>query len=69
MSQRGALGSLLPVFRYLRPHKARLVAASLALLFTAGATLSLGWGLQVLIDEGFGGGSNEDLRPLLHCCW
>lgn len=64
-TSRGALGSLIPVFRYLWPYKARLVAASIALLFTAGATLSLGWGLQVLIDQGFGGGSSADLRSAI----
>ncbi|PLW69091.1 ABC transporter transmembrane domain-containing protein [Pseudohalioglobus lutimaris] len=62
---RGAVSSLLPVLRYLLPHKARLAAASVALLFTAGATLSLGWGLQVLIDEGFGGGTAADLRAAI----
>lgn len=61
----GALRSLRPVLRYLWPHKARLTAASAALLFTAGATLSLGWGLQVLIDEGFGGGSAAELRSAI----
>ncbi|KAA1189760.1 ATP-binding cassette domain-containing protein [Pseudohalioglobus sediminis] len=62
---RDGLGSLLPVLNYLKPYKARLVAASLALLFTAGATLSLGWGLQTLIDEGFGGGTSADLRSAI----
>ncbi len=61
----GAVSSLLPVLRYLWPHKARLAAASAALLFTAGATLSLGWGLQVLIDDGFGGGTADDLRAAI----
>tara|TARA_R110001599_G_scaffold353459_1_gene592448 strand:+ start:148877 stop:150628 length:1752 start_codon:yes stop_codon:yes gene_type:complete len=37
----------------------RLVAASVVLLFTAAATLSLGRGLQVLIDRGFGGDSAD----------
>lgn len=54
------LPSLLPVIGFLKPYKTRLVAASLALLFTAAATLSLGRGLQVLIDRGFGG-DNADL--------
>ncbi|MEQ8803807.1 MAG: ABC transporter transmembrane domain-containing protein, partial [Haliea sp.] len=31
-------------------------------MFTAGATLFLGRGIQVLIDEGFGGGTSADLR-------
>ena len=54
-----SLPSLLPVFGFLKPYKMRLVAASVALLFTAGATLSLGRGLQVLIDRGFGGDSAD----------
>ena len=49
------LPSLLPVIGFLKPYKLRLAGASLALLFTAGATLSIGRGLQVLIDQGFAG--------------
>ena len=64
-SSRGALGSLIPVLKYLWPHKARLAAASLAQLFTAGATLAMGRGLQVLIDQGFGGGTSADLRSAI----
>jgi len=55
------LPSLLPVIGFLRPYKLRLAGASLALLFTAGATLSLGRGVQVLIDRGFGSGSSAAL--------
>ena len=55
------LPSLLPVIGFLRPYKLRLAGASTALLFTAGATLSLGRGLQVLIDEGFGSGNSDQL--------
>jgi len=55
----GALGSLIPVLGFLRPYKLRLLAASAALLFTAAATLSMGRGLQVLIDEGFAGDSAD----------
>ena len=54
-----SLPSLLPVIGFLKPYKSRLVGASLALLFTAAATLSLGRGLQVLIDRGFGGDSSD----------
>lgn len=54
-----SLPSLLPVFGFLKPYKMRLLAASVALLFTAAATLSLGRGLQVLIDRGFGGNSAD----------
>lgn len=62
---RGALGSLIPVLGYLLPYKYRLAGASLALLFTAGATLAMGRGLQVLIDKGFGGGNSADLSAAI----
>ena len=55
------LPSLLPVIGFLKPYKLRLAGASLALLFTAAATLSMGRGLQVLIDRGFGKGDSADL--------
>ncbi len=55
------LHSLLPILGLLRQYKLRIAGAGIALLFTAGATLSLGRGLQVLIDQGFGGGTSEDL--------
>jgi ATP-binding cassette subfamily B protein len=50
------------LLRRLLPYRWRLVAASLALLFTAGATLTLGRGLQFLIDRGFGSGEPEALN-------
>jgi ATP-binding cassette subfamily B protein len=61
----GGLPSLVPVLGFLRPYKARLAAASAALVFTAAATLSLGRGLQILIDQGFGGGTRGDLRSAI----
>lgn len=63
--QRKGLGSLKPVLAYLGNYKSRLVGASFALIFTAGATLSMGRGLQVLIDRGFGGGTQEDLKAAI----
>jgi len=64
MSPRASKGlpALLPVLRLLANYKLRLVGASVALLFTAAATLSMGRGLQVLIDQGFGGNTSDDLR-------
>jgi len=59
------LGSLRPVLALLGNYKSRVFAAACALLFTAGATLSLGRGLQVLIDQGFGGGTTADLRTAI----
>ena len=64
-TDRGATAALLPVLRMLLPYKLRLAAASIALLFTAAATLALGRGLQVLIDQGFGGGTSTDLRDAI----
>lgn len=64
-SAKGELPSLLPVLAFLKPHKWRLAGASLALLFTAAATLSMGRGLQVLIDQGFGGGTSADLKAAI----
>jgi ATP-binding cassette subfamily B protein len=63
MSSRAKQGlpALLPVLRLLENYKLRLAGASIALLFTAAATLSMGKGLQVLIDQGFGGGTRADL--------
>jgi len=44
--------------RRLAPYRGRLAAAAVALVFTAGATLALGKGLQLLIDEGFARGGD-----------
>ena len=46
---------------FLWPHKARIIAAGVALVFTAGAQLSLGYGVKILIDDGFGGGDFSGL--------
>lgn len=46
---------------YLWAYKLRLLGASLALIFTAGVTLAMGQGVRILIDEGFIGGSTEQL--------
>lgn len=56
------LSPLLTVAGYLRPYRGRVAGASAALLLTAGATLSLGRGIQILIDRGLTGGTVEDLR-------
>ena len=56
-----SLSPLLAIPRFLLPYRGRLLAAGTALVFTAGATLFLGRGIQVLIDEGFSGGTRGDL--------
>lgn len=61
-SHRHKLSPLLTVAGYLRPYRARVAGAAAALLLTAAATLSLGRGIQILIDRGLTGGTVEDLR-------
>jgi ATP-binding cassette subfamily B protein len=62
MAKPRSLAPLGAVLGFLTPYKSRLAAAAVALVFTAAATLSLGKGLQVLVDQGFGGGTQDDLR-------
>ncbi|TNC79687.1 MAG: ABC transporter ATP-binding protein [Oleiphilus sp.] len=48
-------------FGFIRPYRRQIVYASLALIFTAAVTLSLGQGIRLLIDEGFATRSSENL--------
>jgi len=57
-SLRGALG-------FLSPYKKQVVIASLALIVTAGVTLSMGQGMRIVIDQGFSEGSSELLAQSL----
>ena len=56
-----SLTPLRELLAFLWPHKGRLLAASAALIFTAGAQLTLGYGVKILIDEGFAGGDASGL--------
>ena len=49
----GNLSVLFGVLHFLRPYKLHVLFAMLALVFTAGISLSLGQGLRILVDEGF----------------
>jgi len=60
--RRARIGLLLPALAFLRPYRARVAGASLALVFTAGITLSLGQGLRLLVDRGFSSGSEAELN-------
>ena len=40
-------------WRFVRPYRTRLLLALLALVVTAGITLSLGQGIRLLVDQGF----------------
>ncbi len=55
------LNSLNQTFRYLKPYKFQIVLSAIALLFTAGVTLSLGQGLKHLVDAGFSARSSQEL--------
>ena len=47
---------LRPAFSFLRPYLPQVVIASIALIVTASATLSLGQGIRLVIDSGFASG-------------
>lgn len=53
---------LLKLGDYLLNYKSTLVAASCALIFTAGVTLAMGQGVRLLIDDGFVAGSIDKLN-------
>lgn len=59
---RADFGALRRLLGFLWPHRGRLIAASLVLLFTALAQLSLGYGVRLLIDQGLAGGDGAGLR-------
>ncbi len=50
------------LLQFLTAYKKTLLAAAIALVFTAGVTLGLGQGVRILIDEGFVAGSPEKLN-------
>ena len=50
------LRRLRPPFSFLRPYIPQVVIASIALIVTASATLSLGQGIRLVIDSGFASG-------------
>lgn len=53
---------LLQLGQFLLRYKGTLVAAGLALMFTAAVTLAMGQGVKVLIDDGFVAGSIDKLN-------
>ena len=56
-----SLAPLRQLLGFLWPHKGRLIAAATALVSTAGAQLTLGYGVKILIDEGFAGADASGL--------
>ncbi|MEZ8991246.1 ABC transporter ATP-binding protein/permease [Vibrio breoganii] len=58
---RKSLSILLELLKFVGPYKGKVIAALIALFFTAGLTLSVGHGVRLLIDEGFSQRSLSDL--------
>ena len=65
MSNNHRLGTLWPILGLLKQYKIRLFAASIALILTAAATLSMGKGVEVLIDQGFAGDKADLLGAII----
>ena len=59
------LTRLTPALAFLRPYVKQVVLASIALVITAGATLSIGQGLRLVIDSGFASGDAGLLNDAL----
>ncbi|MGL6314517.1 ABC transporter transmembrane domain-containing protein [Vibrio sp. WXL103] len=56
------LGILLKLVAFIRPYRRQVLAAMIALLFTAVMTLSVGQGVRLLIDNGFSQQSQHELE-------
>lgn len=56
---------LIWLWQFVRPYRLRLVIAIIALVATAGLTLSLGQGVKLMIDEGFSSQSTLGLANAL----
>jgi ATP-binding cassette, subfamily B, bacterial len=59
------IGVLKAMLQFLRPYRAQVIGASIALVFTAGITLSIGQGIRLLVDQGFASGTPEMLNHAL----
>ena len=53
------------MFQFIRPYRWHVLGALFALIFTAVLTLSLGQGLRMLVDRGFGEGGGMFHTPTL----
>ena len=54
--------SIAHLLGFIAPYRWRWIGAIVALLITAGITLSLGQGVRIIIDEGFVAGNVDQLR-------
>jgi len=53
------------LWQYIKPYRARLTLAMFALIATSALTLSIGQGIRLMVDEGFGAQSFEGLSQAL----
>jgi ATP-binding cassette subfamily B protein len=56
---KGKLLSLSAIWRYLRPYRAGVMAATIALLLTSSGVLGMGYALRYLVDEGIAKGNPQ----------
>lgn len=56
------LSILLALVQFIKPYKVRVIAALIALVFTATVMLAVGQGVRMLIDEGFAQQSQQQLQ-------
>ena len=56
---------LLSLLQFLKPYRMRIGIFLMALVFTAAVTLSIGQGMRLVIDEGFGQGSQAHLNTAI----
>ncbi|AAZ28464.1 ABC transporter ATP-binding protein/permease [Colwellia psychrerythraea] len=61
-AEKKKISILLELIQFIRPYKSQVLAAFIALIFTAGVMLSVGQGVRMLIDEGFAQQSIEQLQ-------
>lgn len=59
------LTKLRPALRFLKPYRRQIIIATVALIFTASATLSIGQGMRLIIDQGLSQQSSEILTQTL----
>jgi ATP-binding cassette subfamily B protein len=50
---------------FLRPYRGQILAALVALTVAAGTVLAVGWGIRLLVDNGFAAGNTELLNDAL----
>ena len=56
---------LLSLLQFLKPYRLQIGIFLMALVFTAAVTLSIGQGMRLVIDQGFGQGSQDHLNTAI----